>query len=128
MYFSKPEWDYQDRTDNLSSVCRCLVQLFTEAGGFNASTGLHRNGTAVEIVYERSWIHGHVPFKAETARNTHVEYVAATTDAVVHAHAGLLGRSSSYTCCLIPVNTAAGGVVARFPLFQVQNLYPIEST
>ena len=77
------------RPRETSSVDRCLAQLFTGAGGFNAATGLLRGRTVVEIVDVRHWSLGHVAFTAETARNARVEYVAAIINAGVHAHGGI---------------------------------------
>ena len=66
---------------------RSVGQLLA-ASGFNAATGLFVSSSA-GIVYERSWSLGHVAFKAETARNTHADYVAATANAVVHTQQAL---------------------------------------
>ena len=74
-------------------ACDRLGQLLA-ASGFNAATGLFVSSSA-GIVYERSWSLGHVAFKAETARNTDVNYVAATVNAVVHAPNSLLVKRSS---------------------------------
>ena len=92
-----------------------------------ATTSLFVSSSA-DVVDVRHWSLGHVAFIAETARNAHVECVAATANAVVHAHGGIWGkRSEAKTWYLTGVHSAADRVVAHFPLVQVLHQLPVES-
>ena len=100
IYFSNRGRSFQERqnmqsVDNPSSVCTWTAQLFTGTRGINAATGLLRKRTAAGIVDERFRGLGHVAFTAVAARRTHVECVAASPNAVVHALDGFCSESSA---------------------------------